>query len=125
MDVHNAFLNGDLTEKVYIKIPLVSKTAETVSRTLITRCLPIPNRRRGLMFWCIYLYQRKYALDIIVETGLLGANPVAFPMEQNQKLGISQSPDMAYGAKYCRLVSQLLYLDFTQPHIGFTVHILS
>ncbi|GAA0149625.1 transmembrane signal receptor [Lithospermum erythrorhizon] len=73
----------------------------------------------------IYLCQRKYALDIISEAGLLGAKPVTFPMEQNQKLGVSQSPDMADGTKYCRLVGRLLYLAFTQPDIGFAVHILS
>ncbi|GAA0161249.1 transmembrane signal receptor [Lithospermum erythrorhizon] len=73
----------------------------------------------------IYFCEQKYELDIIVETCLLGSKPVTFPMEENQKLGISQSPDMADGAKYRRLVGRLLYLAFTRPYIGFGVHILS
>ncbi|KAL3519892.1 hypothetical protein ACH5RR_018041 [Cinchona calisaya] len=34
----------------------------------------------------ISICQRKYALDILEETGLLGARSVKFPMEQNLKL---------------------------------------
>lgn len=34
----------------------------------------------------IYLCQRKYALDIIFATGLLGGKPVNVPMEQNHRL---------------------------------------
>ncbi|GAA0152483.1 transmembrane signal receptor [Lithospermum erythrorhizon] len=38
-----------------------------------------------------YLCQRKYALDIIAECGLLGGRPAGFPMEPNYKLGESTS----------------------------------
>ncbi|XP_074290436.1 uncharacterized protein LOC141617153 [Silene latifolia] len=37
----------------------------------------------------IFLSQRKYALDIISETGLLGSKPVATPIEQNHTLGLA------------------------------------
>lgn len=73
----------------------------------------------------IYLCQRKYALDIISETGLLGCKPVACPMEQHQKLGLSTSPAMKEGEKYRRLVGRLLYLSFTRPDICFAVNTLS
>ncbi|CAH9113334.1 unnamed protein product [Cuscuta europaea] len=39
----------------------------------------------------LFLTQRKYALDIISEVGLLGAKPAAFPIEQNAALRVSCS----------------------------------
>ncbi|GAA0167731.1 hypothetical protein LIER_22599 [Lithospermum erythrorhizon] len=39
----------------------------------------------------IFLSRRKYTLDIISETSLLGAKPAAFPLEQNHHLGSSDN----------------------------------
>ena len=43
----------------------------------------------------IYLCQRKYALGIIEETGLLAAKPAPFPVEQNQTLALDKGTDLA------------------------------
>ncbi|CAL2236996.1 unnamed protein product [Prunus armeniaca] len=73
----------------------------------------------------LYLSQRKYALDILKDSGLIGARPTFFPMEQNLKLNnedgkLSHNPET-----YRRLVGRLIYLTITRPNIVHTVHILS
>ncbi|GAA0159498.1 transmembrane signal receptor [Lithospermum erythrorhizon] len=72
----------------------------------------------------IYLCQRKYALDIIAECGLLGGRPAGFSMEPNHKLGESTSTLRENGEQYRRLVGRL-YLSYTRPDLAYSVHILS
>lgn len=38
----------------------------------------------------MYLCQRKYVIDIITETCLLGVKPVTFPLEQNHKVSLAE-----------------------------------
>ncbi|KAF7805372.1 Retrovirus-related Pol polyprotein from transposon RE2 [Senna tora] len=44
-----------------------------------------------------FLCQRKYALNIVTETGLLGSRPASIPLEQNHRLALSTSALMAPG----------------------------
>ena len=73
----------------------------------------------------IFLCQRKYTLDIITETGLLGARPTGFPIEQNYTLATSSSELLQDPEIYRRLVVRLIYLSFTRPDLAYTVHILA
>lgn len=71
------------------------------------------------------LCQRKYALDIISEAGLLGARPAAVPLEQNHRLALSTSKELNDPEPYRRLVGRLIYLCFTRPELSYSVHVLS
>lgn len=73
----------------------------------------------------IFLCQRKYALDIIAETGLLGAKPASTPLEQNHRLGLATGGFITNPDQYRRLVGRLIYLCFTRPELSYCVHILS
>lgn len=75
----------------------------------------------------IFLNQRKYALDILTDTGLTAVKPSVVPIEQNHKLIDNMSdllpPDDV--AVYRRLVGRLLYLTITRPDLSYGVHVLS
>ena len=206
MDVHNAFLHGDLDEEVYMKLPpgfessepslmcrlrkslyglkqaprcwfakLVSalkgygfiqsysdyslftyskgtvrvnvlvyvddliisgndSAALTVFKAYLSDCFKMKDLGSLKYFLGIevarsslglFLCQRKYTLDIISETGLLGAKPSAFPIEQNHKLGLATGEFVPDPESYRRLVGRLIYLAVTRPDLAYSVHILS
>ncbi|CAM8884293.1 unnamed protein product [Rhodiola kirilowii] len=72
-----------------------------------------------------FINQRKYALELIKDDGLLGCKPSSLPMDTKHKLSLSTSPAIADPTKYRRLVGQLIYLTVTRPDLAYSVHILS
>lgn len=73
----------------------------------------------------MYLCQRKYALDIISEVGLLGARPVAFPLDQNHRLALDKGDDFPDPKRYQLLVRRLIYLAVTRLDISYAIHVLT
>ena len=71
----------------------------------------------------IFISQRKYALEIIKDAGLLGTTPIDTPMERGLKL--SDKGDLLKDlGHYRRLVGRLIYLTVSRPNITYFVHVL-
>lgn len=73
----------------------------------------------------IYIHQRKYALNLLSNTGLLAAKPSKIAMESKLSLSTTSGFPLADGTSYRRLVGQLIYLTITRPDLTYPVHILS
>ncbi|GAV78038.1 hypothetical protein CFOL_v3_21506, partial [Cephalotus follicularis] len=72
----------------------------------------------------IFLSQRKYTIDFLTETGMLGCKPADTPLEPNTHLK-GQEGDPVDKGSYQRLVGRLIYLSHTRPDITFAVSMVS
>jgi hypothetical protein len=72
----------------------------------------------------IVLSQRKYVLDLLSETVMLGCRPASTPIDPNHKL-CTESGDPVNKEMYQRLVGKLIYLCHTRPDISYAVSVVS
>ncbi|KAE8668064.1 putative ion channel POLLUX-like 2-like isoform X2 [Hibiscus syriacus] len=82
--------------------------------------MEIARSRKGI---CVS--QRKYVLDLLKETGMLGCKPADTPMDSTTKLGTKENCAPVDKGRYQRLVGKLIYLSHTRPDIGFSVSMVS
>ncbi|KAK8951032.1 hypothetical protein KSP39_PZI004596 [Platanthera zijinensis] len=73
----------------------------------------------------IFISQRKYTLDLLEETGMLGCSPADTPIEANHRIDADTSGEKVDALKYQRLVGRLIYLSHTRPDITYAVGVLS
>jgi len=74
---------------------------------------------------CINLCQRKYTLELLSDTSMLGSKLVKIPMEQNLRLSKYEGQKLEDLCSYRRLIGKLLYLTITRPNITYAIHRLS
>ncbi|GJR84409.1 putative RNA-directed DNA polymerase [Tanacetum coccineum] len=67
----------------------------------------------------LVLSQRKYTLDVLEDSGMVGCKPSSFPIEQNLKLKVDGEDVCVDANMYRQLVGRLLYLQATRPDITY------
>ena len=72
----------------------------------------------------IFISQRKYILDLLDETGMLGCRPADSPIEMNHHLK-GDMGERTDRERYQRLVGKLIYLAHTRPDVSYAVGIVS
>ncbi|RVW96855.1 Retrovirus-related Pol polyprotein from transposon TNT 1-94 [Vitis vinifera] len=82
--------------------------------------MEVARSRKGIV-----VSQRKYILDLLKETGMLGCKPIDTPMDSQKKLGIEKESTPVDRGRYQRLVGRLIYLSHTRLDIGFAVSAVS
>ncbi|RVX01324.1 Retrovirus-related Pol polyprotein from transposon RE1 [Vitis vinifera] len=73
----------------------------------------------------IFLSQRKYALDLLQETGMSGCQPVNTPIEEGLKLCVKSNQVSTDKERYQRLVGRLMYLAHTRPDLAYALSVVS
>ena len=73
----------------------------------------------------IFLSQRKYIPDLLIEVGLLDCKPTNTLIIPNHKLGEYSNQVPTDKGRYQRLVGKLIYLSYTRPDIAYAVNMVS
>lgn len=73
----------------------------------------------------ISVSQRKYVMDLLKETGMLGCKLVDTPMDPSLNLSEQTSGSPVDKGRYQRLVGKLIYLSYTTKDIAFPISCVS
>ena len=73
----------------------------------------------------IFIIQRNYILDLLVETGMLDCKPVDTPIATNHGLQIVEGEKPTDHDRYRRVVGKLIYLSHTRPDNAYAVGVVS
>ncbi|XP_048623391.1 uncharacterized mitochondrial protein AtMg00810-like [Brassica napus] len=73
----------------------------------------------------ISVCQRKYTLNLLEDSGLLGCKPSSIPMDPTLHLTKDLGKPLVDAKVYRELIGRLLYITITRPNITFAVHQLS
>jgi hypothetical protein len=73
----------------------------------------------------IHVSPRKYCLDLLKDSGLLGSKPVTTPLDPAVKLYNDEGKPFEDISQYRRLIGKLLYLTNTRPDIAYATQQLS
>ncbi|GJR74728.1 ribonuclease H-like domain-containing protein [Tanacetum coccineum] len=134
LDVKNAFLNGNLSEIVYMHQPLGfvdnryphhgSQIIGSLNNEFDMTDLGVLNYFLGISAdrtpTGLFLSQKKYALQLLERAHMVTCNPSRTPVDTESKLGSEGAP-VQDPILYRSLIGGLEYLTFTRPNLSYAV----
>ncbi|XP_057981225.1 uncharacterized protein LOC131166665 [Malania oleifera] len=111
MDVKNAFLHGELTEKFEMK------DLSSLRYLLGLKVSPTSDGNS--------LTQAKYASDFLTRSDLTDCKITDSPLEPNIKLHPIDGELLPDVTRYQQLIGSLIYFTVTRPDIAYVVHLVS
>ncbi|KAL8117721.1 hypothetical protein AgCh_015554 [Apium graveolens] len=143
LDVNNAFLHGDLSEEVYMKVPdgvpnPFSKGTdhEAISelKVFLHQTFGIKDLGRLNYFLCIevsylstgiFLSQKKFTHELLDNSALDLTKKATTPLPLNMKLSAGEGDSLSNSDDYRSLDGKLNFLTTTHPDLAYTVQSLS
>ena len=135
---HSAFVRHTKSDPViltvYVDILLtgsdfVALAEEYLKHHFMTKDMRKPKKFLGIEVAYqkhrLLLSQRKYALDLLEGSGLLGCKHASTPMKANMDLWCDGNHPLEDPGQYRRLIKKLIYLTITRLDITFVVRVLS
>ncbi|XP_028100414.1 uncharacterized protein LOC114299782 [Camellia sinensis] len=126
MDVKNAFLNGDLTEEVYMQpllgssVPFIKFEKKDLGLFSYFLGLEISHDPSGY-----FLTQAKYIYNLLARVGLTNCKAATTPVDPQTHLTPLDGHLLFDATLYRQLVGSLVYLTVTHPDIAYVVHIVN
>ncbi|KAM7507575.1 hypothetical protein LguiA_018028 [Lonicera macranthoides] len=120
--VDDIVVTGDNSEEIHRLKKFLGMEFETKDLGSLRYFLGIEvcRSKRG-----VFISQRKYVLDMLTETGKLGAKPAETPINQNHKLNEEDGELLEDIGRFQRLVGRLIYLSLTRSDISYAVSVVS
>ena len=118
--VDDIILTGDDTREVerLKKVLVIEFEVKDLGQMQYFLGMEVARSRKG-----ISISQRKYVLNLLTETDMLGCKPSDTPIKARNRMESDKKP--VDREKYQRLVGRLIYLSHTRPNIAFAVSVVS
>ncbi|WMV57710.1 hypothetical protein MTR67_051095 [Solanum verrucosum] len=124
LDINNAFLQGTLTEEVFMKQPKGFENPDypnyVCKLNKAIYGIDVLPQSAGL-----FLSQTKYIMDILQEFSMQDCQGVSTPLSTTISLRLNDGSPPTDAKQYRSAIGKLQYLAFTRPDISFAVNKLS